>query len=81
MKLYRNINKVYEHYRVEPTDYFIEITEHPNYKDYIEVWLYKENYSIKTYMFGINKTKNYLEVIESNLEEYIKTYEEEYVKE
>lgn len=81
MKLYRNTNKIYEHYRVEPSDYFVEITEHPNYKDYIEVWLYKENYGIKKYMFGIKKTEDYLDIIESNLEDYIKIYEEEYAEE
>lgn len=43
--------------------------------------LYKQNYRIKTFMFGIKKVENYIELIKNNVERYIIDYEEEYVEE
>ena len=77
MKLYRELDKVYEQYEVENTDYIIEICEEPIEKNYIEVWLYRQGYGTKTLMFCIKKENEYLEVIEENVEDYIKQYEKD----
>ena len=77
MKIYRNLNKTYEQYEVENTDYIVEICEEPIDKDYIEVWLYRQGFGIKNLMFCIKREHNYQELIENNIDAYIKIYEEE----
>lgn len=77
MNLYRNLNKSYEEYEVGKTDFMVEICEEPIEKDYIEVWLYRLGYGVKQLMFCIKRTDNYIEIIENNVDDYIKIYEEE----
>ena len=78
-RLIKKTDKTYEVYKVS-NNYYVEIenTIEDN-KKWIEVWLYKENTAIKMFMFGIEKTEDYLDIIESNLEEYIEIYEEEFM--
>ena len=46
-----------------------------------EVWLYRENYSVQSFMFGFPKPQvsfeEVLEITENNLPEYIEDYEKE----
>lgn len=77
MKMYRNLNKCYEQYEVENTDYIVEICEEPIDKDYIEIWLYRQGFGIKHLMFCIKREHDYQEIIENNIDTYIKIYEEE----
>ena len=55
----------------------VEIEEN----EFIEFWLYNTNYGIKMFMFGIQcKREEYIELIESNIEEYIESYQVEYME-
>ena len=78
MNLKKEENNVYEVYKVEGTDYYIEIYQNGNY---LEFWLYKETYGIKIFMIGIEKTSDYLDIMKNNIADYIADYEEEYVEE
>lgn len=72
--------KAHRIFKVENTDYFVEIVDKIEDGElWIEVWLQKENYGIKTYMFGIQKTCDFRDVIEQNIDSYIEDYESEYV--
>lgn len=78
-KLIKKENKTYEVYKVS-NNYYIEIEDTiEDNKKWIEVWLNNENIAMKMFMFGIEKTKDYLDIIESNLEDYIEIYEEEFM--
>ena len=72
-------DKIYEQYKVENTDYIVEVCEEEN--NYIGVWLYKQGYGVKSYMFGIEKCEDYIKIIQANVLEHISFYEEEYVNE
>ena len=75
-------SKIYHVYNVFNTDYYVEIAEKiVDNEIWVDVWLYKQNYGIKTFMFGIKKVENYIELIKNNVERYIIDYEEEYVEE
>lgn len=72
-------SKVLKTYKIKYTDYFVEIEETiEDNKKWIDVWLCKGNYGIKMYMFGIEKTKNYLDIIDKNVADYITIYDREY---
>lgn len=78
MKLYRDLNKTYEQYKVKDTDFIVEICEEPIGEDNcVEIWLYKVGYGVKQFMFGTIKGYDYIEIIENNIDTYIKKYEEE----
>ena len=77
MKIYRDLNKVYEQYEVANTDYIVEICEEPIEKDFIEVWLYRLGFGTKMLMFCIKKGDDYIEIIENNVNDYISINEKE----
>ena len=80
-RLIKKTDKTYEVYKVS-NNYYVEIenTIEDN-KKWIEVWLCKENYGIKKYMFGIEKTEDYLDIIERNVFDYMCIYEKECIEE
>ena len=56
----------------------VEIIEE---NEFIEFWLNNKDYTIKRFMFGIKcKREEYVEIIESNIEEYIEFYKTEYME-
>ena len=59
--------------------WFIETVEADEIYD---AYIYDINCGIKMYMFGINKKdmayNDFLEIVESNIEDYYETYNEEY---
>ena len=66
-------------FEVEGTDYIVETMGKVEEKDFIiESWLYKKDYGVKMFMFGLTNSKDYREIIESNVDEYIEIYNEEY---
>lgn len=52
-------------------------------KDGYEAWLYHEDYGIKSMMFSIPFSKagkkRFKEIVEQNIDEYISSYEEDYM--
>ena len=50
-----------------------------------DCWLYKNNYGVKSYMFGLPRTNTTLEqcveIVRANAPEYIETYRKEYEEE
>lgn len=60
---------------IEIQDYIIEI-----YKDkvMIETWIYRKNYGVKMFCIGIERTKNYKDIINRNIIDWIDTYKELY---
>lgn len=79
-RLIKKADKTYEVYKVS-NNYYVEIenTIEDN-KKWIEVWLYKENTAIKMFMFGIEKTEDYLDIIERNVFDYMFIYEKECIE-
>lgn len=70
-------NKSYEIFEIN--DYIVEIDKTGKY---IECWLYKKDYCIKIFMFGIDTTDDdYLDILIANVDEYIENYEKEYCNE
>ena len=61
-----------------PNGFVVELCKS---KEYMEFWLYHANYGIKEMMFGIpNKCKAEHEAIMlANIQQYIESYEEEYM--
>lgn len=57
-------------------NYIIEIQQ-DNENNIFEYWLYKEDTGIKMLMFGIDSIN--LEIIQNQIEDYIKLYNEQYV--
>lgn len=45
----------------------------------VEVWLCHKDYDTKTLMFGIPHGDNIIEIINNNLDQYIKSYIEEVI--
>lgn len=75
--LIKKENKNYEVFQYE--NYFVEIEETTKDNEILqEFWLYKDNYGIKMYMFGIKKDEDYINILINNLEEYIDIYCEDY---
>lgn len=60
-------------------NYIVEIIHEENY---INFWLYKKEYCVKDYMFGIEdknqKFSDLLKIISNNIEIYIKLYKNRY---
>lgn len=65
-------------YRVDE-HYLVDIVEFPD--NLKEAWLYHDSYGTKTFMFGtcMETLSSFLEIVERNLPDYIKTYNQEYV--
>ena len=57
-------------------NYIIEIQQ-DNENNIFEYWLYKEDTGIKMLMFGIDSIN--LEIIQNQIEDYIKLYNEQYI--
>lgn len=57
-------------------NYIIEIQQ-DNENNIFEYWLYKEDMGIKMLMFGIDSIN--LEIIQNQIEDYIKVYNEQYI--
>ena len=57
-------------------NYIIEIQQ-DNKNNIFEYWIYKEDTGIKMLMFGIDSIN--LEIIQNQIEDYIKLYNEQYV--
>lgn len=60
--------------------YYVEIEEE---KDLYNIWLFRKDYCIKSYVFGEYKRyhksiKDLLDMIEAVIEDYIDDYREEY---
>ena len=55
-------------------DFFVDLVMKPAT---VEVWLYHKDYGVKTLMFGISHVDNIIEIINNNLDQYIKGYIEE----
>ena len=54
-----------------------------NDKNYIEFWLHHKDYSIKEFMFGVEKKhdnlEEYVELLLANIDQYYKSYINEYM--
>ena len=57
-------------------NYIIEIQQ-DNKNNIFEYWIYKEDIGIKMLMFGIDSIN--LEIIQNQIEDYIKLYNEQYI--
>lgn len=57
-------------------NYIIEIQQ-DNENNIFEYWLYKEETGVKMLMFGIDSIN--LEIIQNQIEDYIKLYNEQYI--
>lgn len=60
-------------------DYFVEVSdsEMEGWKDF---YIYKKDYSVKAFMFGIAVSDADVEsIIEANIDDYIAIYENEYL--
>lgn len=56
----------------------VEIIEE---NEFIEFWLYNTDYAVKMFMLGIEcKREEYIEIIESIIEENIEIYKNEYME-
>lgn len=65
--------KLYEH-----GDYRIEVIRREG--GWREVWLCHKDYGVKSLMFGVhNKGQELLDIIEANLSEHIKIYNDLYI--
>ena len=60
-------------------DYEIEVYTYKNDgKKCFECWLLKKGYGIKLFMFGMEKKKDWKDVINRNIFDYVDTYKEEF---
>ena len=60
-------------------DYRVDIVWEENNDDYLGAWLYHKDSGVKTYMFGcLENFKTFVELVEANIEKYIRLYEREY---
>lgn len=60
--------------------YFVEVSESESMTGWKDFYIYKKDYSVKLFMFGIAVSEDDIEsIIESNLDDYIEIYESEYV--
>lgn len=72
------------------SDYYVDITafagKTPDENDVREAWLYHKDYGVKMLMFGCPAKQTYgyqeydafLAMVEANVEDYIKLYQESY---
>lgn len=67
-------------FKIKYEDYIVEAELQED--NYIEFYLQKEYYGIKTFMFGIPFTNitEVLDILKANLDEHIEYYEKEYVE-
>lgn len=69
--------RTYEVFNLQ--DYEIEVYSYKNDgKKWFECWLYKKGYGVKLFMFGMEKKKDWKDVINRNIFDYVDTYKEEF---
>jgi len=78
-------NSLLETYRFG--NYIIEICKETDFdgNESFDAYLQRKGYGIKDYMFGVptetNTLEGFIELVEANIEEYIRFYREEYCNE
>lgn len=60
-------------------DYFVEVSDSESMTGWKDFYIYKKDYSVKAFMFGIAVEDADIEsIIEANIDDYILMYETEY---
>lgn len=76
MNFSKNYSKNYDVFEIEGTDFYVEICKDSFEPKNVEVWLCREKYGVKDLMFSIEKSDDFLEIIEANVADHIKDFNE-----
>ena len=61
-------------------DYFVEVSNSESMTGWKDFYIYKKDYSVKVFMFGIAVSEEDIEsIIEANIDDYVAIYENEYL--
>lgn len=61
-------------------DYFVEVSDSESMTGWKDFYIYKKDYSVKMFMFGIAVSDADVEsIIEANIDDYTAIYENEYL--